>query len=166
MFHRLRRPRTVLVGVLLFSVGACDPTTTPERALTTSDIAAVDSTLAAYRKAWIANDREGVLNTLAEDITLFVPGRTASNVHGRDALASFWFPSSDTAYAIRTYEISDQQIHGSGAIAIVQGRSVLAVATVVGDSAVASTTSTSDFLTVMRNDQGRWRIFRQMYVLR
>lgn len=134
--------------------------------LSASDVAAVDSTLAAYRNAWIANDRNAVLSALSENVTLFVPGRSGRNVTGRDSLATFWFPPSDTVYKINRYEITDQQVHGSGTMVVVQGHSVLAFDTVIRDSVVSSTTSASDFLTIVRNEDGRWRIFRQMYVPR
>jgi ketosteroid isomerase-like protein len=154
--------RSAFLAAALLAGAAC----TRSSNLTPAEVAAVDSTLAAYRNARIANDRSAVLNTLSEDITLFVPGGSARNVSGRDNLATFWFPPSDTIYRIARYEITDQQVHGSGSMAVVQGHSVLAFDTVIDDSVVSSTTSASDFLTIMRNENGQWRIFRQMYAPR
>ena len=135
-------------------------------ALSPRDVSAVEATLASYRDAWLANDRERVMNAISDDFVLFVPGRTSRSVVGRDSVAAFWFPKSDTQYVIRKYEITDQEVHGSGDLAVVQGKSTLAWDTVVADSGVASATSASEFLSVMRQEGGRWRLFRQMYVLR
>jgi len=38
--------------------------------------------------------------------------------------------------------------------------------TVVGGAVMDSATAESDYLTVMVRDRGRWRIYRQMYVVR
>jgi uncharacterized protein (TIGR02246 family) len=154
--------RWVLVAAAVVLCLACSD----RHALSSRDIAAVEATLADYRAAWLANDRQQVMNTISDDIVLFVPGQTSRNVVGKDSIQAFWFPRSDTQFVIRKYEITDQQVHGSGTIAVVQGKSTLAWDTVVADSITASATSTSEFLSVLRNEDGRWRIFRQMYVLR
>lgn len=135
-------------------------------ALSARDVSAVEATLASYRDAWLANDRERVLSTISDDIVLFVPGPTSRNVVGRDSIDAFWFPRSGQKFVLRKYEITDQEIHGSGDLAVVQGKSALAWDTVVADSIVTSSTSASEFLSVMRREDGGWRIFRQMYVLR
>jgi ketosteroid isomerase-like protein len=134
--------------------------------LSPSESKAVEATLAAYRLAWLDNDRQDVMDAVSDDIVLFVPGANSANVEGKDAVAAFWFPPSDTQFVIKSYDIADQEVHGAGHLAVVQGKSVLSWDTVIRDSTIASTTSTSEFLSVLRKENGRWRIFRQMYVLR
>lgn len=130
------------------------------------DNEAVEATLADYRNAWLSNDTAKVMATVSEDVILFVPGMTAASIVGKANLRSFWFPTTDTVFVIRTYEITDQEIHGSGGYAIAQGTSLLSWDTVAKDSVLASSTSKSEYLSVLRKEDGRWRIFRQMYVLR
>jgi hypothetical protein len=48
----------------------------------------------------------------------------------------------------------------------VEGRSLLSWDTVSRDSVLGSATSRSEYLAILRKEDGNWRIFRQMYVLR
>jgi ketosteroid isomerase-like protein len=131
-----------------------------------ADTRAVETTLADYRRAWLNNDSIEVMDLISDDVTLFVPGATAATIVGKANLRSFWFPTTDTVYVIRTYEVTNQEVHGSGGYAIVEGRSLLSWDTVSRDSVLGSATSRSEYLAILRKEDGNWRIFRQMYVLR
>jgi ketosteroid isomerase-like protein len=155
--------RTWLTGLTVATAVACGG---QESDLSSSDHQAVAAALESYRRAWLANDKGLVLETVSDSIVLFLPGAGAGTVSGKTAVASFWFPPSDTLYLIREYEITDQQIYGSGSFAIAQGRSVLSWDTVVRDSTVGAATSKSEFLTILRREGGRWRLYRQMFLTR
>jgi ketosteroid isomerase-like protein len=127
------------------------------------DTGAVEERLAAYRDAWLRSDKGAVLETLSEQVVLFVPG-VSTPVRGRANVETFWFPASDTTYPVHRYDISDQQIEGDGQFAFVTGRSVLGWSTTAGDSALARDSAASTFMTVLRNEAGTWRIYRQMYI--
>ncbi len=130
------------------------------------EIAAVERSLADYRQAWLDGDAERVLSHVSDSVTLFVPGAGASTIVGKEAVRAFWFPATGTRYPIRRYEISQQRTFGGGGYAVSQGWSDLAWDTVIGDSVVSSSTSRSEFITVLRKEEGAWRIYRQMYVTR
>jgi ketosteroid isomerase-like protein len=131
-------------------------------ALSTDEIARIEQTMAAYRQAWLDDDRPTILGTLSDAIVLFQPG-SAGKVVGKTAVTEFWFPQSDESYPVREYVISDQEIFGGGDLAILSGRSVLTWETVRDGEVLDRTTSSSDFITVLRWEDGRWRIYRQMY---
>jgi ketosteroid isomerase-like protein len=83
-----------------------------------------------------------------------------------DSVRAFWFPPSDTAFRLTTYDVSNQQIHVSGDLAVAEGHSSLAWENVFRGSIISSSTSSSDYLTVLRKTPAGWRILRNMYVVR
>lgn len=129
-------------------------------------IAEVEQALADYRQGWLEQDSARVMAHVSDEVMLFVPGTGASTVSGKERIRTFWFPGGDTVYPIRKYLISNQTIYGAGDLAIAQGTSELAWDTTVRDSVINSAASKSEYLTVLRREDGRWRIYRQIYVLR
>ena len=134
--------------------------------LSPADVQAVEATLADYRQAWLDGDAEQVLVHVSDSVTLFVPGAGAATVVGKPAARDFWFPSSGTRYPIKQYDITGQTVFGGGGYAIAQGNSFLSWDTVVGDSVASSSSSKSEYLTVLRHEAGTWRIYRLIYVMR
>jgi ketosteroid isomerase-like protein len=157
-----RRIFRILLLSMMAIAGACGGAP----ALSQADIAAIQSTLADYRQAWLDGDAERVMSYVSDSIIMFVPGASGRTIAGKDALRAFWFPPQDTTYPIRKYEITEQQIHGSGALAIAHGRSALAWEMVVRDSVLSASTSHSEFLTTLKKEGEQWKLFRQMYVIR
>jgi ketosteroid isomerase-like protein len=127
---------------------------------------AVLEALAAYRDAWLGGDEAAVLDTLSDQVQVFVPGSSGGKLDGKQAVREFWFPDSDTSYPIRGYEITGQEVYGDGGLAVVTGKSQLDWDTVANGKVIESATSNSAFITVWRKEGGRWRIFRQMYQMR
>ncbi len=137
---------------------ACSPA---PRDLPMNEINAIRSTLQDYRQAWLNNDTATVLNTLSEEVVLLMPG-ASPNVVGKKNVKNFWFPPADLKYPIRAYEISDEEIFGSGTYATARGTSLLIWETVKGDSIIASDTSRTEYMTVLRKETA-WKIYRQMF---
>ncbi len=134
--------------------------------LSPADSAAVSDALARYRAAWLAGNADSVMAHVSDSMVLYVPGAVGT-LRGSAATRAYWFPpSGDTTYPITRYDIEGERIHGTGDLAIVEGRSVLTWAMLVGDSTHRGATSTSEFLTVMRREGGRWMISRNMFVAR
>jgi ketosteroid isomerase-like protein len=159
-----RRTRLLLVLALLggsLSASACRK----QSGLSAADAAGVTSTLDEFRRAWLAGDAQGVMSHISDSVTMFIPG-PAGTIAGKVALRAYWFPASDTIYPIRKYEVAGQRIFGAGDFALAQGRVALAWDTMVGDSVRSSSTSNSEFLTVLRKENGRWKLFRHMFVNR
>ena len=151
--------KSISVFIMVAFVISCDhsPAKTDH-----SDSAIVDSVLTEYRQAWLNDDSAKVLSTLSDSIILFVPGSTP-HLKGKIEVKEFWFPQTDIKYPIRKYEISDQEIYTSSNMAFVQGRSILSWETVKDGSVIKVDTSTSDFITIMKFEEGNWKIFQQMY---
>jgi ketosteroid isomerase-like protein len=146
---------------LLIMFASCAPE--GARELSTDEIDQIKTTMQAYRQAWIDNDTATVMGTISDDIILFLPGTTSKNIEGKSNVRNFWFPPSDIQYPIRKYEITDEEIFGSGQYATAQGKSLLIWETMKGDSVVASDTSKSYYLTILKKNDGTWKILRQMF---
>jgi ketosteroid isomerase-like protein len=131
-----------------------------------ADSAAVTDALARFRAGWLANDSAAVMAGIADDMVLYVPGPVGT-LRGKRAVRDYWFPpSGDTVYPIVRYESHDERVTGAGDIAIVEGRSILGWSLVVRGTTVSTTLNTSEFMTVLRREDGRWRIARNMFVAR
>lgn len=157
-----RIPATVAILSLVVGVVSC----TEGSAAPDEERRAVTQTLSDYRQAWLDNDQEQVMRRVADDFTLFPPGANSKTVVGVAAVRSFWFPTSDTVYRITKYEVSNQQVHVSQGLAVEQGTSVLSWDTVARDSVLSSSSSTNEYLTVLRKDGNDWKLIRSMHVPR
>jgi len=131
-----------------------------------NEIAEVEQILADYRAAWLAGESESVLSILSDKVLLFVPGSSGGRIDGKAAVRDIWFPPSDRSYPIREYEVSDQEIFGTDDLAVASGKSELVWETVEAGKVLDRTTSRSDFITILRKEDGHWRIYRQMYQMR
>ena len=152
-------PSALLPLAILIACGG--PTT-----LRPGEIAEVEAVMDGFRQAWLANDSATVMRHVSDEVTMFVPGAGAPTLTGKEQLRAFWFPGGGKAYPIRRYENSGQTIYGAGIYAIAQGTSALAWDTTVGDSVLGSSTSKSEYVTVLRKEDGHWRIFRNIFVVR
>ncbi len=106
------------------------------------------------------------MRRVADDFMLFPPGATSKTVVGKAAIRPFWFPASDTVYRITKYEVSNQQIHIGDGLAVEQGTSLLTWDTVARDSVLGTSSSTNEYLTVLRKEQDGWKLIRSMLVRR
>lgn len=151
---------TMIATIALLAV-SCEPA--PDATSVRAEVAA---TLASYRDAWLAGDAEAVMAHVSDSVVLYVPGRGRTPVRGKAAVRAHYFPPADTTYPITRYEIQGERIHVGGDLAVAEGRSVLGFNTVVAGAVVDSASAESEYLTVMVRQDGRWRIHRQMYVVR
>ena len=134
--------------------------------LTPAQKGEVEAVLADFRQAWLDGDAERVMKHVSSDFTLYVPGATGSTLVGKDRIRTYWFPPGDTAYRITRYDIEGAQTHGSGLYAVAQGTSRLGWDMVVADSVHNSSTSVSEFVSVLRREDGGWKLYRQIFVMR
>jgi ketosteroid isomerase-like protein len=133
--------------------------------LTPSEKNQVEAVLADFQQAWLDGNAERVMRHISADFTLFVPGGSGTLV-GKDRIRTYWFPPGDTVYRITKYETEGAQTHGSGLYAISQGTSRLGWDMVVGDSVHSSSTSVSEFVSVLKREAGAWKFYRQIFVVR
>ena len=122
-----------------------------------------EQVLEAYRKAWVDGDSAAVMSHVSDEFLMLSPTRTVS---GKEQIRVFWFPGGDTVYPIRKYDITNQRVYGSGEFAVAEGTSLLAWDTTVRDSVIASATSTSEYINVLRKEAGTWKLYRAIFVMR
>lgn len=130
------------------------------------DVNEIKSMMSAYRAAWMAADSAAIMESLTEDFVLFMPGKSGKPIVGKGAVREFWFPTSDIKYPIVSYEVTHEEVDGSGDMAYYQGVSRLTWCTVEDGIARDTTTSVSEFTNVLARDGGRWKLRRIMYNLK
>jgi len=122
-----------------------------------------EQALEDYRLAWLADDSARVMAHVSDEFAMMTPVRTVS---GKEHVRTYWYPSRDTTYPIRKYDVSGQKVYGSGEFVIAEGYSFLAWDTKVKDSVVASATSKSEYINVLRQEAGKWKLYRAIFVMR
>ena len=128
-----------------------------------SSIREGEKVLEDYRQAWLADDSARVLSHVSDEFAMMTPVRTVS---GKEHVRAYWYPSRDTTYPIRKYDVSRQRVYGSGEYLVAEGFSFLAWDTKVKGSVVASATSKSEYINVLRREEGKWMLYRAIFVMR
>ena len=95
-----------------------------------------------------------------------MPTLSGKPVSGKADVAAFWFPASDVSYPITGYEVVDQSIVVEGNLAFYSGISRLSWHTLRGEVRSDSSSATSEFLNVLRREEGGWKLIRIMYNLK
>lgn len=150
------RLRTAATALLLV---ACAPAST---AFTSVDEAAVRDLEERYRAAWLADDPDGVMATLASDAVLMPAGLPP--LMGHDAIRAYWWPADGSVTTIHDYELVVEEVEGSGDLAFVRGRGSLAFTYQDPAGEASSLSSESVHLSVARRDaDGVWRIVRRAW---
>jgi ketosteroid isomerase-like protein len=121
-----------------------------------------------YRTFWLENDSAKVVNLFAEHAALIPPQNPGDLVRGKSAIGQWWFAvNNDTTYPITGFEYQqDSLIIVDSQSAIWEGLSTVSWNTVVGDSIVSSSQSSSNFITVCTKIDGEWKILRQIWNVR
>ena len=150
------KPLLAVLGVALLGCGA-EPTESP------SALREAEQVLEDYRQAWLADDSARVMSHVSGEFAMMTPVRTVS---GKEHVRAYWYPSHDTTYPIRKYDVTSQRVYGSGEYIVAEGFSFLAWDTKVKDSVVASATSKSEYINVLRKEAGTWKLYRAIFVMR
>ena len=126
-----------------------------------SDVQAIRSVHDAYRRAWLANDVEGVMRLFAPEAVL-LPHHGLPPVVGSNEIRAFWFaPAPPTTITRLDLQLDDVSVRDD--TAIVRGRSQVEWA-VDKDAAVERWRNAGTFLTVLRRGpDGVWRITHHMW---
>lgn len=126
------------------------------------DEAAVRAAEEAYRAAWATNDSAAVMATLSTDAVLMPAG--LEPIQGDSAIRAFWWPADGSSTTIESYEISVDEVQGSGDLAYLRGRGRLAFVYRSADGEASELSSESVHLSVFRRGaDGRWRIARRIW---
>jgi uncharacterized protein (TIGR02246 family) len=146
----------VLTALVIVGCGA------PEDPFSAADEAAVRALEESYRQAWLANDSEAVMATLASDAVIMPAGREP--IQGDSAIRAYWWPDDGSSTTIHGYEITVDEVHGSGDLAFLRGHGTLSFEYQQSDGTVSEITSNSVYLAVaQRNEDGDWRIARRAW---
>jgi uncharacterized protein (TIGR02246 family) len=126
-----------------------------------ADATAIRELHAEYRRAWLANDSEGVLRLFAPNAVL-LPHHGLPAVVGAEAIRAFWFaPGPTTTITRLDLELDEASVHGD--TGVVCGRSPVGW-TVQQPSGPERWENAGTFLTLLRRDaDGRWRITHHMW---
>ena len=122
--------------------------------------------MSEYREAWKTGDSANVLRRICDDMILYMPNKSGKPKIGKDSIAAFWFPPSDIVYPITAYEVTDEQIEGSGNLCLYSGISKLTWHIQNGNVHSDTTTSVSEFLNVLKKENDEWKLYRVMYNLK
>lgn len=148
--------RELVLAVALCA--ACAPTGD----FTEQDEMAVRALEDAYRTAWLANDSAAVMATLTTDAVIMPAGMTP--LTGDSAIREYWWPGDGSRTTITSYEISIEEVEGSGELAFLRGRGALEFTYRSPAGEVTELTSRAVHLSVARRGtDGAWRIARRAW---
>jgi len=126
------------------------------------DRAAVIGAVQDYRNAWLANDRQRVMATLAADATIFPSGLPP--IAGADAIARFWFPATGPATRVTAIETAIDDLLVDGDLAVAAGRGSLTFVMAADGRDGAPRTQRHWHVNVLRRQSdGRWLIWKRMW---
>ena len=147
------------LAAILTSLAACAPRAP---AFTAEDEAAVRALEENYRTAWLANDSAAVMATLDSGAVLMPAGMEP--LVGDSAIRSFWWPDDGSETTITAYEITVDEVEGSGDLAYVRGRGHIEFTYVAPGGEASDLTSRAVHLSVARRgEDGEWRIARRAW---
>jgi uncharacterized protein (TIGR02246 family) len=149
-----------LVLLLLLSVGG-----TPlkkDRELSAQDKAKIEALSESYRAAWIANDREAILNTLAENAVL-LPHHGHPPVVGTSAIVKFWWPADAPPTTVTGFTMTTDEIRGNGDIGYVWGKFSLAFNYEEKGQKKSLSNAGTYLMIVRRQASGSWLITHRIW---
>ncbi|AVI52171.1 hypothetical protein C5O00_13815 [Pukyongia salina] len=121
-----------------------------------------------YRDYWLQNDSTKVVNLFTENGALIPPGNPGNFVQGKAEIGNWWFATTNnTSYPITDFVYTkDSLIIVDSKTAVWEGVSTVGWNTVVNDSIISSSKSSSNFITVCTKVNGEWKILRQIWNVR
>jgi uncharacterized protein (TIGR02246 family) len=126
-----------------------------------ADAEAVRALHEAYRRAWLANDAEGVMRLFAPEAVL-LPHHGLASIVGADEIRAFWFGLGPTT-TITRLDLELDEVSVREDTGLVRGRSRVDW-TVAKDATLERWTTAGTFLTVLRRGaDGAWRITHHMW---
>lgn len=119
-----------------------------------------------YRNDWLKNDSMSVVDLFADDAALIPPNNKGDIIRGKKAIGNYWFPVKDTSYVITLFEMTDQAVVGNNDVAVLEGVSKVGWNTVTKGKILSSSSSVTNFITVCRKIDNKWKIYRQIWNVR
>jgi uncharacterized protein (TIGR02246 family) len=129
--------------------------------LSEADLAKIRAVNEAYAAAWLKNDAEAVLNTLAETAVLIPQGNRP--VEGIEAIKKFWWPADGPRTTIKSFTISTDEVGGAGDIAYVRGTFQFSFSYEEKGKTTELTNAGNYLMLMKRQPDGSWRISHRMW---
>src|SRR5262245_43507611 len=133
----------------------------PGGGLAASEETKIRGVLEAYRKAWLANDADGVLRDFLDDAVL-MPHHGVEPVVGKAAARAFWFPAGPPT-TITAFTLTVDQVSGVSDMAWARGRSRVEWVTGTGPEAKRSGNAGTNLVVLRRQKDGSWRVAVMMW---
>lgn len=158
--HNLRMWLPTLL-VLMAALVQIAPVPGGQRPMTFGDRAQAEAATRAYRDAWLSNNADRVMATLAPDAIIYPSG--LAPISGAAAIRAFWFPAATTT-RVTAMELTIDEVHLDGNIAITSGSGLLTFVVTAKDGAQPARTQRSWHVNILkRQPDGSWRIWRRMW---
>ena len=111
---------------------------------------------------WLVNDSAAVMATL-DPAAVLMPAGVAPLV-GDSAIRAFWWPDDGSVTTITGYDITVDEVAGSGDLAWLRGRADLRFTYVAPAGDTSDITSRAAHLSIARRgEDGEWRIVRRAW---
>jgi uncharacterized protein (TIGR02246 family) len=131
------------------------------RPMTFGDRAQAEAATRAYRDAWLTNNADRVMATLAPDAIIYPSGLPP--ISGGAAIRAFWFPAANTTRVV-AMELTIDEVHLDGNMAVTSGSGSLTFVVTTKDGAQPARTQKSWHVNILkRQPDGSWRIWRRMW---
>jgi len=158
----LFRIQYIFLASVLSVVYACQSVHTSNE-LTTDERNKIIEAMNKYRNAWMRNDSAEVMGYVTKDMVLFMPNPGGKPKIGIDSIRAFWFPNSDISYPITEYAVASEKIEGNDQLCVYSGISKLSWHILRGNIRSDSTSVVSEFMNVLKKEDGKWKLYRIMY---
>ena len=158
----LFRIQYIFLATVLSVVYACQSVQTGNE-LTTDERNKIIEAMNKYRNAWLRNDSAEVMDYVAKDMVLFMPNLEGKPKIGIDSIRAFWFPNSNVSYPITEYSVAKEKIEGNDQLCVYSGISKLSWHIFKGNVHSDSTTAVSEFMNVLKKEDGKWKLYKVMY---
>lgn len=148
-----------LVAATVMTLAACAP---EDASFTVGDEPAVRALEEAYRTGWLTNDSAAVMATLAPGAVMMPAG--VGPLIGDSAIRTYWWPNDGSQTTIDSYEITVDELEGSGDLAYLRGRASLKFTYRDTAGHISRLTSEAVHLSLARRgEDGKWQIARRVW---
>ena len=120
----------------------------------------VRKVLEEYRLAWLANDENRVMKTLTQDAIL-MPASSKSVIEGDRAIRAYWWPAG-SPFTIDEFTQPILEVFSCDGLGYVRGTSSVTW-TSMNQGVKTKSQSTTNFLAILKNERGVWRIARLIW---
>lgn len=161
---RLARTFPLAASLLFVALATSAPlrAADPGGGLATTEETKIRGVLEAYRKAWLANDADGVVGVFSENAVL-MPHHGVEPVVGKAAARAFWFPAAGPPTTITAFALTVDQVDGISDMAWARGHSRVEWVTGTGPEAKRSSNAGTNLAILRRQKDGSWRVAVMMW---